>query len=118
MKNLKQTLIAGLLIISNVSVFAQGSMGAVKGEILNNDNLPVVGATVKILQGGALIGGTNTDENGRYTYKPLNAGSYDIIISSFEKMSSLEKSELELSSITFVAFIIIVVKLKWMLSKI
>ena len=84
MKNLKQNLIAGLLVIGSVSFYAQSSMGAIKGEILSNENLPVIGATVKITQGGVLIGGTTTDESGRYTYKPLNAGSYDVIVSSFE----------------------------------
>ena len=84
MKNLKQTVLTGLLLIGSLSVFSQGSMGAVKGQILNNDNEPVIGATIKILQGGFLIGGTDTDEKGMYTYKPLNAGSYDILISSVE----------------------------------
>ena len=82
MKNLKQNLIAGLLVIGSVSFYAQSSMGAIKGEILSNENLPVIGATVKITQGGVLIGGTTTDESGRYTYKPLNAGSYDVIVVS------------------------------------
>lgn len=84
MKNLKQTLLTGLLLIGGLSVFSQGSMGAVKGQILSSDNEPVIGATIKILQGGFLIGGTDTDEKGMYTYKPLNAGSYDILISSVE----------------------------------
>lgn len=75
---------AGLLVIGSLSFFGQGSMGAIKGEILSSENLPVFGATIKILQGGVLIGGTTTDESGRYTYKPLNAGSYDVIVSSFE----------------------------------
>jgi hypothetical protein len=84
MKNLKQTVLTGLLLIGSLSVFSQGSMGAVKGQILSSDNEPVIGATIKILQGGFLIGGTDTDEKGMYTYKPLNAGSYDILISSVE----------------------------------
>lgn len=84
MKNLKQTVLTVLLLIGGLSVFSQGSMGAVKGQILSSDNEPVIGATIKILQGGFLIGGTDTDEKGMYTYKPLNAGSYDILISSVE----------------------------------
>lgn len=84
MKNLKQTVLTGLLLIGSLSVFSQGSMGALKGQILNTDNEPVFGATIKILQGGVLIGGTDTDEKGMYTYKPLNAGSYDVLISSVE----------------------------------
>ncbi len=87
MKNLRQTVITILLLIASINVFSQGSMGTLKGQILNDDNLPVFGATIKILQGGVLIGGTGTDENGMYTYKPLNAGSYDVLISSVETQS-------------------------------
>ena len=84
MKNLKQTILLGLLLIGSLSVFSQGSSGVLKGQILNTDNEPVFGATIKILQGGILVGGTDTDEKGMYTYKPLNAGSYDVLISSVE----------------------------------
>ena len=84
MKNLKQQLIATLLVISSWSLSAQGSMGALKGQILNSDNGPVFGATIKILQGGVLVGGTDTDQKGMYTYKPLNAGSYEVLVSSYE----------------------------------
>ncbi len=74
----------GLLLLNGVAGLAQNGSGAIKGQILNDDNLPVIGATVKILQGGSLLGGAMTDETGKYTYKPLNAGGYDIIISSAE----------------------------------
>jgi hypothetical protein len=84
MKDLKKTTLTALLLIGSLSVFSQGSMGALKGQVLNDESMPVFGATVRILQGGALVGGTDTDENGMYTYKPLNAGSYDVLISSVE----------------------------------
>ena len=84
MKDLKKTTFTALLLIGSLSVFSQGSMGALKGQVLNDESMPVFGATVRILQGGALVGGTDTDENGMYTYKPLNAGSYDVLISSVE----------------------------------
>lgn len=74
----------GLLLLSSLSSLAQGSTGALKGQILSDDNLPVIGATIKVLQGGSLIGASMTDADGKYTYKPLNAGSYDILVSSFE----------------------------------
>lgn len=84
MKDLKKTTLTALLLIGSLSVFSQGSMGALKGQVLNDESMPVFGATIRILQGGALVGGTDTDENGMYTYKPLNAGSYDVLISSVE----------------------------------
>lgn len=72
----------GLLLAGHVALEAQN--GALKGQILNEDRQPVIGATVRILQGGALIGGTDTDTDGKYTYKPLNAGNYEVLISSME----------------------------------
>ena len=84
MKNLKQHLAAILIGISSLSALAQGSTGALKGQILNDDHEPVIGATIKILQGGSLVGGTSSDLDGMYTYKPLNAGSYDVLVSSSE----------------------------------
>ena len=87
MKNLKQNLAAILIGISSFTAFAQNSTGAIKGQILNDDHEPVIGALIKILQGGSLIGGTNTDADGMYTYKPLNAGYYDVLVSSQETQS-------------------------------
>lgn len=72
----------GLLLAGSVALEAQN--GAIKGQILNDDRLPVIGATVRILQGGALVGGTSTDTDGKYTVKPLNAGNYEVLISSME----------------------------------
>jgi hypothetical protein len=87
MKNLKHNLAAILIGISSFSALAQGSTGALKGQILNTEHEPVFGATIKILQGGSLIGGTSTDVDGMYTYKPLDAGSYDVLVSSAETQS-------------------------------
>ncbi len=84
MKNLKQHLAAILIGISSLSASAQGSTGTLKGQILNDTHEPVIGAIIKIIQGGSLVGGTNTDVDGMYTYKPLNAGSYDVVVSSSE----------------------------------
>ncbi|MES2760941.1 MAG: carboxypeptidase regulatory-like domain-containing protein [Bacteroidota bacterium] len=82
MKHLKQTLVAAIIVICNLSVLAQNSTGTLKGQILNDEHEPVFGAIIKILQGGSLIGGATTDMDGLYTYKPLNAGSYDVLVSS------------------------------------
>lgn len=81
MKQLKH-LSLSLLLISGFITRAQN--GSLKGQVLNDDHLPVYGAVVKVLQGGSLVGGTTTDADGKYTYKPLNAGSYELLISSSE----------------------------------
>lgn len=70
-----------LLVITMVQL-AKGQIGEIRG-LIKDDNLePVIGAVVKITRGGYLIGGTTTDENGKYSYKPLNAGEYELIVTS------------------------------------
>jgi len=84
MKNLKITIIAGLLALNSIPSFAQSTYGAIKGLITNKEGEPVFGASIKITQGGALVGGTQTDENGKYTYKPLNPGTYEVVAFGME----------------------------------
>lgn len=84
MKNLKKTLLLGIISVSSLQIFAQSSYGIIKGLIVNNEGEPVYGATIKITQGGSLIGGTQTDENGKYTYKPLNPGIYEVVAFGME----------------------------------
>ncbi len=84
MKKIKNSIIAGIVAFSSIQIYAQSSYGTIKGLIVNNDGEPVYGATIKITQGGTLIGGVQTDENGKYTYKPLNAGSYEVVAFGME----------------------------------
>jgi hypothetical protein len=87
MKNLKQSVLTGLLIVAGLGVYAQGSPGAIKGRVLTTEGEAVIGATIKITQGGILIGGTSTDVDGKYAYKPLNAGNYEVLVQSQETES-------------------------------
>lgn len=97
MKNLKKMALVSLLVISTYNVFSQNNSGVLKGQILNSDKEAVVGATIKILQAGVLVGGTSTNENGMYTYKPLDAGNYDVLISSIETQTK-KVTEVRVSS--------------------
>lgn len=81
MKQIK-TICLGLLFVSGIALQAQN--GAIKGQILNDEHLPVFGATIKLIQGGSLVGGAVSDEEGKYTIKPLNAGNYELFVSSME----------------------------------
>lgn len=64
-----------------ISTAMAQSAGELRGVIKDADNLqPVPFATIKILQDKQLIGGTQTDENGRYTYKPLVPGTYELMV--------------------------------------
>ncbi len=77
---IKTALFCLLFMVFGLSSKAQG-YGEIRGIIKNNTDLePVPFATVKILQGTRLIGGTQTDIEGRYKYKPLDPGTYDIVV--------------------------------------
>lgn len=65
--------------LATVQFKAQG-YGEIRGLITDSDFQPVPFATIKIMQGAQMVGGTTTDENGKYKYKPLNPGQYEILI--------------------------------------
>lgn len=75
---------AVIIVFSAFQSIGQSSYGSIKGLIVNNNGEPVFGATIKITQGGTLIGGAQTDENGKYTYKPLNPGLYEVMAFGME----------------------------------
>jgi len=81
MKTLK-LLMAGLFVLC--ASISKAQSGTIKGQILNNDHEAVIGATIKLTQGGVLITGAMTDVDGKYTIKPLNPGVYEIIVQSPE----------------------------------
>src|SRR4051812_43429744 len=56
------------------------SYGEIRGIIKNSSLEAVPYATIKILQGNMLVGGTQSNEEGRYSYKPLNPGSYEMVV--------------------------------------
>lgn len=72
-------LLAAITVVQQIR--AQG-FGEIKGLIKDDDLNPVIGAVVKITQGGYLIGGTTTDVEGYYSYKPLNVGEYELVVTS------------------------------------
>jgi hypothetical protein len=59
---------------------AQAGFGEIRGIIKDTELQPVPFATIKILQGNQLIGGTQSDAEGRYKYKPLTPGSYEMLV--------------------------------------
>ncbi len=75
---LKNTL-SVLILFAGLYGSAQ-SYGEIRGVVSDESKEPIPFATVKILQGNVLIGGTQTDLEGRYQYKPLNPGSYEMIV--------------------------------------
>lgn len=79
MKTLKTVLLG---ILATVALHTQAQTGTIKGQILNSNHEAVYGATVKLTQGGVLVGGASTDFDGKYTIKPLNAGIYEMVVQS------------------------------------
>ncbi len=58
------------------SVFAQ----EIAGRIIDETKLGIINATVQAFQGGILKGGNVTDYDGNYFIKPLESGTYDVLI--------------------------------------
>lgn len=80
MKTLKRNVASLIfLFLSTAFIHAQDSYGEIRGLIKNTEMELIPFATVKILQGSQLIGGTQSDENGFYKYKPLRPGSYEVV---------------------------------------
>lgn len=76
-----------LILSLPFSVGAQISYGEIRGIIKTTEAEAVPFATVKILQGNQLIGGTQSDENGKYKYKPLTPGRYDMVVMTIGYLS-------------------------------
>ena len=67
----------GLILVTYGFVFSQ--QGALKGKIFDKSSKePLAFASIVIESGGKQYGGTQSDENGNYTIKPIPAGKYDI----------------------------------------
>ncbi len=73
-----------LLVLLFVSIAGQSfaQSGAISGTVLDENGDAMIGALIKVFEGGLVKGGAQTDEDGNYTVKPLPAGRYDVEISS------------------------------------
>lgn len=71
-----------LLFIVSVVVFVQGvyaQSGTLKGKVVDGGKKePIPFANVSIYQNGSLVNGAMTDFDGKYTIKPIPAGSYTV----------------------------------------
>lgn len=76
----KSAIVCILITLSGLSIFAQTGYGEIRGTVKNTDKEAVPYATIKIMQGSLLIGGTQTDIDGKYKYKPLIPGTYEMVI--------------------------------------
>lgn len=67
------------LLLLYITSGAQG-YGEIRGLIKNTELEVIPFATVKVLQGSLFISGALADINGKYSCKPLNPGSYEIVV--------------------------------------
>ena len=103
MKTLKTLMVCFAILAGNQFSIAQSSVGALKGKVITTDNEPLFGGLIKITQSGNYIGGTQTDENGKYSYKPLNPGFYEITVTSIEtRMKQITNIEVNPEKTTYV----------------
>lgn len=73
--------IVGLVALLPFLANAQGNTGEIKGKITEKDKTtPVIGASVYVEVAGVPFG-TASDPDGRFTLKPLDAGTYIVTIS-------------------------------------
>lgn len=112
MKNVVLTL--GLVLIGILSSFSQVGVGGIKGTVTesNDKESPLPFADVALWQGGSIIAGTITDDDGDFEIKALSPGKYKVVISSMgyhtqslngvivnsNKTTSLRKEQCQLTS--------------------
>lgn len=102
MKTIILKAVASISLFVATTSLAQ-STGAIKGQVLNTDHEPVVGATIKITSAGVFVGGTVTDEKGKYVYKPINSGIYELVVQSLETQTKkINKVEVNPEKTTYV----------------
>lgn len=102
MRTLKAVLLAFLMMATQFTK-SQASYGEIRGLITDDEFNPIVAAVVKVTQGGILIGGTTTDLNGKYVYKPLNTGQYEITVMDMEHTTTrLSKINVDPNEATYV----------------
>jgi hypothetical protein len=68
------------LMLMSIGAQAQQAFGEIRGILKDELNAIVPFATVKLMQDNRLLGGTESDMEGNYKYKPLEPGTYDVLV--------------------------------------
>ncbi len=76
-----KNLLLGLLILLGANAFAQSNTGEIKGTVTSDLDEPIPFAKVTVKVGEKIIGAT-TDFDGKFTIKPLDAGTYNVTVSA------------------------------------
>ena len=67
----------GLFLTTSLILYSQGTLTGTITDSKTGEPMPFVNVIVE--QGGQQKGGAQTDLDGNYQIKPLNAGNYDVI---------------------------------------
>lgn len=82
MKNKLKQLLGTITFVGIISLgIAQNTTGEIKGLITDEQHNPATGAEIKALQGGVVIKNAVADIDGKYSIKPLQPGSYEVLVS-------------------------------------
>lgn len=76
-RTLRYVLLLAFTVLTGSVAIAQEILGTVT----DKKKEPLIGASVRIEQGGILKGGTVTDFDGKYSVKNLDPGNYDVTVS-------------------------------------
>lgn len=81
MKNNLKRILGAIAFYGITSLaLAQNTTGEIKGAVLDEQQMPAIGAEIKALQGGVIIKNAIADADGKYSVKPLQPGSYEILV--------------------------------------
>lgn len=71
-----------LILMLCMAIEATAQSGAIIGTVLDEKKEPMIGATIIVLEGKVVKGGTATDVDGTYMVKPLAPGRYDLKVTA------------------------------------
>lgn len=76
---MKNFILNTFALLLSGAIFAQSNMGEIKGTVYDENEETVIGAQVYVMQGENKVG-VMTDLDGKFTIKPLQAGTYNVVV--------------------------------------
>ena len=101
MKKFKNVLGFILATFMTATSFAQSSPGEIKGSVIDEKGETIIGAIVSVDIDGENKIVVQTDMDGKFTIKPLNAGSYNVMFVSFGDSMEVAGVEVNPDKITW-----------------
>lgn len=99
MKRLLLLLIA--IIAISTQGWAQGSTGEIQGRVINEKGEGIPFANVVVYLNETQVNGAATDFNGYFSIKPLDPGTYKVVVSYLDKKANITNVAVSPSKTTF-----------------